>query len=243
MGRQVGDEADGIGQDHGAAMRQLHTPQRRIERRKQHVLGQDAGAGDPVEKRRFPGVGIAYQRHDRMRHLPALGAMKLASAHHLLKLALEPDDPLLQQAPVGFDLGFTGAAHETRTAALALKVGPASDQPALLVVQMRKFDLQRAFLGGGAAAEDFEDEARPVDNLGVPFFLEIALLYRRERMIDDHQAGIEFIEQCTDFLDLAGAEQRRRTRIVDRYDRAVDDIEVDRQSETLGFFEPTLWGT
>ncbi len=36
-GRQIGNEADGVGQDHPGAMRQVDRAQGRIERRKQHV--------------------------------------------------------------------------------------------------------------------------------------------------------------------------------------------------------------
>ena len=57
--RQVGDEADRVGQDHRRAVRQLQPPQRRIERGEQHVFGEDAGAGQPVEQRRFAGIGVA----------------------------------------------------------------------------------------------------------------------------------------------------------------------------------------
>ncbi|ENN87050.1 hypothetical protein RHSP_12361 [Rhizobium freirei PRF 81] len=221
-------------------MRQLHAAQRRVERCKQHVFSENAGAGDTVEQRRLAGIGIANQSHDRMRHLAALGAMQLTSSDNLLQLALQPDDPLLQHAPVGFDLRFTGAAHEACTAALAFKVGPAANQAALLIVQMRKLDLQRTFLGGGAAAEDFKDEAGAVDDLGVPRLLEIALLHRRQRMIDDDEAGIELVEQCEDFLDFAGSKQRCRARIVDRHDRTVDDIEIDGERKPLGLFQPAF---
>ena len=41
-GRQIGNEADGIGQDDAGAVRQIDGAQRRVERREQHVGGQHA---------------------------------------------------------------------------------------------------------------------------------------------------------------------------------------------------------
>src|SRR5690606_3869559 len=109
--------------------------------RKQHVLRKHAGAGDAVEERRLPGVGVAHQGDDRVRHLAALGAVKLTGANNLFQLALQLDDTRLQQTAVGLDLGFARPAHETRAAALPLKVGPATDKAALLVVEMSEVDL------------------------------------------------------------------------------------------------------
>ncbi len=177
-----------------------------------------------------------------MRHLAALGAVKLAGADDLLKLALELDDTLLQHAAVGFDLGFAGAAHEARTTALTFKVGPGADQTALLVIEMREIDLQRAFLGGGAAAKDFEDEAGTVDDLGAPFLFEIALLNRRQRMVDDDEAGILLVEKRLDLLDLAGAHQRRRARLVDRHDQAFGNRQIDGAGKSHRLFEAGLVG-
>ncbi len=67
-GRQVGDEADGIGQDDLGAVRQLDRAQRRIERREQHVGFEHPRPRHAVEQRRLAGIGVADQRHDRIRH-------------------------------------------------------------------------------------------------------------------------------------------------------------------------------
>ena len=118
-----------------------------------------------------------------------------------------------------------GPAHEAAAAALAFKVGPASDQPALLVIEMRKLDLQHAFLGGGPAAEDFENQPGAVDHLDLPFRLQIALLHRRERMVDDDQLRSRAVDQLLDLEHLALAEQRRRPRIGDRHDQGLGNLQ------------------
>ena len=109
---------------------------------------------------------------------------------HFLEFVLEPRDAIADQAAVGFDLGFAGTAHEAEAAALAFQMGPRPHQAAALIVQMRKLDLQRAFLGLGAAAEDFQDQAGAVEHLGVPGLLQIALLDRRQRAIHHHQFDV-----------------------------------------------------
>jgi hypothetical protein len=92
---------------------------------------------------------------------------------------------------------------------------------------MRKLDLQRAFLGPRALAEDLEDQPRAVQHLGVQLFFEIALLHRRQRMVDDDHLSVPLFDDLGELRDLAAAEQGRRAWIVDGHHRRMDQIEVD----------------
>ncbi len=92
--------------------------------------------------------------------------------------AFDLPDARLDLPAVRLDLRLARAAEEAEAAALALKMRPGADQPALLVVQMRKLDLQPAFLGLRTLAEDFQDQPGAVEHLGVPRFLKVALLDR-----------------------------------------------------------------
>ena len=238
--RQVGDESDGVRQHRLAAMRQAQRAQGRIERRKQHVGGLHVGARQPVEQRRLAGIGVADQRHHAIRHPLPAGAMQPPRRLHLLEFVFQPRDAVADQAAVGFDLGFAGAAHEAEAAALALQMGPGPHQPAALIVEMRKLDLQRAFLGLGAAAEDFQDQPGAVEHLGVPGLLEIALLDRRQRAIHHHQFDVVARDQPGDLLDLALAEIGRGPDLADRRDQRLRDRQVDGARQTRRFLEPGL---
>ena len=115
-------------------------------------------------------------------------------------------DALADEAAVGLDLGLAGAAEEAEAAALPLEVGPGPHQPALLIDEMGELDLQAPFPRPRPFAEDLEDQSGAVEHLGLPRRLEIALLHRRERVIDDDQPRLLGAHQPVELFDLAGAE-------------------------------------
>src|SRR5258707_13879802 len=117
------------------------------------------------------------ERGDGIGHALASVAMELARALDLLDFPLEAGDSFLDHAPIGFDLGFAGPAEKAEAATLALEMGPGTHEPALLIGQMRKLDLQRAFAGAGAPTEDFQEQSGATDHLGAPCLLQMALVH------------------------------------------------------------------
>ena len=134
------------------------------------------------------------------------------------------------QPPVGLDLGFAGAAEEAEAAALALEVGPAAHQPPGLIVEMGELDLQPPFGGRRALAEDLEDQAGAVDHLGLGLVLEVLLLDRGQRGVDDQQLGLVLARPASAISStwplpnrVAGADRAHPESA-----RVADDVDADR---------------
>ena len=240
--RQIGDEADGIGQDRSAAARKPHLAHGRIERLEHLVLGRDSSARQAVEQSRLAGIGVADDGHHRKRHALAAGAMQTARLDDHGQLLADRRNALIDQAAVGFDLRFARAAEEAVAAALAFKMGPGPHQPALLVGQMGKLHLQTAFSRQCALPEDFENEARAIEDLAPPCLFEVALLHGRHDVIDDREAGLLGGDQLAELGDLARAEQRRRPRRGQRHDLGRCNIELDGARQSHRFCQAILDG-
>jgi hypothetical protein len=125
-------------------------------------------------------------------------------------------------------------------------MGPTSDQAASLVIQGRQFDLQPAFAGPGALAEDFQDQAGTVNDLAFPGLFQIALLNRGQRGIDDDQGDFSLAFRCFWFvvvdemaeaLDGAGAEKCCRAGPAQGHDFGMGDREINGVRQADGFVQ------
>ena len=125
----------------------------------------DLRACQPIEKRRFAGVGVPDQRHYRVRHAPARLAVQPAGSLDVVQLAAQPGDALADQPAVDFELALARSAEKAETAALAFEMGPGAHEPRALVRQRRELDLQAAFMRARARAENLEYQAGAVDDL------------------------------------------------------------------------------
>ena len=166
--------------------------------------------------------------------------MQEASPLHLLELFADDVDALADQPPVRLDLRFAGAAEKAEAAALALKVGPRPDQTAFLIDEMGELDLEAPFPCPRPLPEDLQDETGAVEHLGVPCRLEVPLLNRSERMIDDDELGVLGADETRELLDLAGAEESGRPWVRNGHEPARLHIEIDGGGKTDRLIEARL---
>ena len=76
------------------------------------------------------------------------------------------------------------------------------------MAQLGQLDLQLALEGAGALGEDVEDQARAVEGAAGEEALEVALLARRQRVIDEDEVGTRGLDGRLDLLGLAAAHEQ-----------------------------------
>jgi hypothetical protein len=103
---------------------------------------------------------------------------------------------------------------------------------------MRKLDLKAALCSGGTLSEYFEDESGPVDHLPLRRGLQVALLDRRDRRIDDDELSLGLPGRGCDHLDLARSEKRRRLGCPNLERQPLGDIQPDRFGKPCSLVEP-----
>jgi hypothetical protein len=100
----------------------------------------DRGPRQRIEQRRLPGIRVADQGHGRhRRRLPPLPLLR-PDAAHVFQLLLHMADAPVNLSPIGFQLGFTGAAGADAATELR-HFHAASRQPRQHVLQLRQLHL------------------------------------------------------------------------------------------------------
>ena len=164
--------------------------------------------------------------------------MEFACARQISQLAAELGHPVSDHPPVSLNLGFTGPTQKAETAALPLKMRPASHQPPRLIIEMSDFNLQSPLGTHGAFAEYFEDKASPVYHFGVQGFFQIVLLHRREHAIHDDDINLMRVDTCRQGFNLARAEKSGWFGRPDTQRGAIADVEANRSRKPDRFLQP-----
>jgi hypothetical protein len=157
-----------------------------------------------------------------------------------IELTFQPGDPLADQPAVDFKLAFTRPTEEPEPAPLAFEMRPRPHEARPLVGERRELDLQPALMGARPRAEDLEDQTRAIDDLRLPTPLEVTLLHRAERRIDDDEPDLIFADQLAEGFKGAAAQQAARARTGDARELGADDVQADRLGEPDCFFEPSF---
>jgi hypothetical protein len=105
---------------------------------------------------------------------------------------------------------------------------------------MGELDLQPSFRRRRALPENLQDKPGPVDHLGLGRGLQILLLDRRDRGVDDQKLGLGLDDGLGDRLGLALAEQGRRPGAADPEMELLGDVDPDRLGKPRRLLEPRL---
>jgi len=125
---------------------------------------------------------------------------------HALDLRLQTLDASPDQTAVSLKLGLAGASGAD-SAAKALEVGPSPGQTGQQVLLLGKLDLHTPFMGASAAGEYVQDEGGPVDDFDAKSTLQIALLGRREFVVEDGHVVPDAVAQRYHLVELSAADE------------------------------------
>ena len=215
--RQLADKAHRVGDHHIQRIADRQQSGGGVQRIKQAVVGGDVRAGDGVEQRGFPGVGVAHDGHHG--DLVLAAALALGGTHpaHLLQLPLQLVDLAADMTAVGLQLGFAGtlrADGRAAGAALPLQMAPHADQAGQQVLILGQFHLQAALLRPRPLGEDIQDQAAAVNDLHTQQLRQHTDLGGRQLIVEDHHGGLFIFHHAPDLLHLPLADEAVGVRLL-----------------------------
>ena len=184
--RQLLDEADRVADQDARLGLRLQRAHGGVEGGEELVGDQHVAAGQRAHERGLAGVGVADDRHRRLRR--AAAAARGGVLLDRLQLAAQLGDAVADLAPVELELRLAGALAAD-AAALAVLAAAALAQPRRQVGEPRDLHLQARLAAARVALEDLQDHRRAIEHLGAGGALEVARLRGREVVVDEHDAG------------------------------------------------------
>src|SRR5205085_2485952 len=183
------DEPDRIDDERALAARQIEAAYRRVERREELVLDENAGVRERVHQRRLAGIGVADERDRHVRDAGALAAVQVARTLDLTQASAQTDDALSDAPAVDLELRLAGSACSD-AAAEAREMRPRAGEARQHVLELRQLDLELALEAARPSGEDVEDQLAAIEDLDVQLLGQVALLRRAQVLVDEDDTGL-----------------------------------------------------
>src|SRR5262249_11815911 len=138
---------------------------------------------------------------------PASLALRGPGLGETLELGLELVHAPLDATPVHLELG-PARAPGADAAGLLAQLDAAPPQPRQPVSQLRQLDPHHALLAVGVLGEDVEDQGDAVDDVAPELLLEVALLRRRQLVVEHDDVDVERVGEGAQLVGLPGPDVR-----------------------------------
>ena len=164
-------------------------------------------AGHGTKQRRLSGVRITDESERGDGNLGAHLPPGLTLLLDLFEPLGEHTHALTDETAIGLELRLAGAAHAD-TAFLPLEVRPTAEHEARGdVFQLRELDFELAFEAAGALRENIENQAVSIEHPAACQLLQVALLTRRECVIDEDDVGSVVLSHDPNLVGLAATHE------------------------------------
>src|ERR1700688_109146 len=200
--RKMPNEPDRVGKKHLALRRQLRRANRRIKRRKHARRFQYFGLSKYIKQRGLSRIRVPNKRHRGHRNrFPPLPLLCPDTAN-IFNLLLHMPYAAENFSTVSFELSFARASSPNAAAKLR-HLNAAPSQPRQHVFELRQLNLQLPFTSPSVTRKDVENELRAVDHSRIEYALDIALLRRRQIVIEKNYICRHRSGRAGNFLQLA----------------------------------------
>src|SRR6266581_5100367 len=164
-----------------------------------------------VKESRFASVGISNDGNDGNSLVGTLLTMKQTLLTNVLNILAQVGDTATNTAAIHFQFCLAGTAHPdsssypcracaARTSCLLGKSRSSTGQARQTIFQLGQFDLQATFTRTRMLTKDIQYKGGTINDTGVKYFLEVALLRWGEFVVENHQVDRQLLLYLAQFL-------------------------------------------